>query len=147
MGNESHAQHFVRDSGRFGGVLRHFYAAALPPSPSVYLRLPPPAAADLLGRRFGLFYRERHFAARHRDVVLGQEGLGLILMNFHGILLVLVWQNSQTFQYIMSLLPYLERVVERGNLSSEEALAAMETILSGAASHPQIAAFPFALRM
>ena len=47
----------------------------------------------------------------------------------------------------MSLLPYLERVVERENLSSEEALAAMETILSGEASHPQIAAFLVALRM
>jgi anthranilate phosphoribosyltransferase len=68
-------------------------------------------------------------------------------MNFHGILLVLVWRNSQTFQYIMSLLPYLERVVERENLSSEEALGAMETILSGEASHPQIAAFLVALRM
>jgi anthranilate phosphoribosyltransferase len=47
----------------------------------------------------------------------------------------------------MSLLPYLERVAERENLSSEEALAAMETILSGHASQPQIAAFLIALRM
>jgi anthranilate phosphoribosyltransferase len=47
----------------------------------------------------------------------------------------------------MSLLPYLERVAERQNLSSEEALAAMETILSGRASQPQIAAFLIALRM
>jgi len=47
----------------------------------------------------------------------------------------------------MSLLPYLERVLERQNLSSEEALAAMETILDGRASHPQIAAFLVALRM
>jgi len=47
----------------------------------------------------------------------------------------------------MSLLPYLERVAERENLSSEEALAAMEAILSGRASQPQIAAFLIALRM
>ncbi|PWU08238.1 MAG: anthranilate phosphoribosyltransferase [Terriglobia bacterium] len=47
----------------------------------------------------------------------------------------------------MSLLPYLERVIERQNLSPDEALAAMETILCGEASHPQIAAFLVALRM
>ena len=47
----------------------------------------------------------------------------------------------------MSLLPYLERVAERENLSCSDALAAMETILSGQASQPQIAAFLTALRM
>ncbi|MBZ5576779.1 MAG: anthranilate phosphoribosyltransferase [Acidobacteriia bacterium] len=47
----------------------------------------------------------------------------------------------------MSLLPYLERVVARGSLSAEEARAAMETILSGQASQPQIAAFLVALHM
>ena len=47
----------------------------------------------------------------------------------------------------MTLLPYLERVAERANLSSADALAAMETILSGKASQPQIAAFLIALRM
>ena len=47
----------------------------------------------------------------------------------------------------MSLLPYLARVAERENLTREEALRAMETILGGNASHPQIAAFLVALRM
>ena len=47
----------------------------------------------------------------------------------------------------MSLLPYLERVAERENLSSADALAAMQTILTGQATHPQIAAFLMALRM
>src|SRR5579883_2771452 len=47
----------------------------------------------------------------------------------------------------MSLLPYLERLTEHGNLSCAEALAAMEIILSGKASQPQIAAFLVALRM
>jgi anthranilate phosphoribosyltransferase len=49
--------------------------------------------------------------------------------------------------YSMSLLPYLERVLERASLSPEEAQAAMETILQGHASQPQIAAFLVALRM
>src|SRR5579872_1213721 len=47
----------------------------------------------------------------------------------------------------MSLLPYLERLTEHQNLSCAEALAAMETILSGQATQPQIAAFLMALRM
>ena len=47
----------------------------------------------------------------------------------------------------MSLLPYLERVAEREDLSSADALAAMQTILTGQATHPQIAAFLIALRM
>jgi anthranilate phosphoribosyltransferase len=47
----------------------------------------------------------------------------------------------------MSLLPYLECVIERASLSPEEAQAAMETILQGRASQPQIAAFLVALRM
>lgn len=47
----------------------------------------------------------------------------------------------------MSLLPYLERVVAHGSLSAEEARAAMETILSGQASQPQIAALLVALHM
>lgn len=47
----------------------------------------------------------------------------------------------------MPLLQYLHRVAERENLSPEEARAAMETILCGNASQPQIAAFLVALRM
>jgi anthranilate phosphoribosyltransferase len=47
----------------------------------------------------------------------------------------------------MSLLPYLERAMARENLSGAEARAAMQVILGGGASHPQIAAFLVALRM
>jgi anthranilate phosphoribosyltransferase len=47
----------------------------------------------------------------------------------------------------MSLLPYLHRVVKRENLSAEDALAAMETVLSGQATQAQIAAFLVALHM
>ena len=47
----------------------------------------------------------------------------------------------------MSLLPYLHRVADRHNLSSEEALEAMQIILNGQASGPQIAGFLVALRM
>jgi anthranilate phosphoribosyltransferase len=50
-------------------------------------------------------------------------------------------------QYIMSLLPYMERVAERQNLSPADAESAMHAILSGQATAPQIAAFLMALRM
>jgi anthranilate phosphoribosyltransferase len=60
---------------------------------------------------------------------------------------VLVLRTSRNFHYIMSLLPYLERVAERQNLSPEDAFAAMHAILSGEASQPQMAGFLVALRM
>jgi anthranilate phosphoribosyltransferase len=47
----------------------------------------------------------------------------------------------------MSLLPYIERLVERGSLPAADAEAAMHIILSGKATHAQIAAFLVALRM
>src|SRR4051794_5275732 len=47
----------------------------------------------------------------------------------------------------MSLLPYIERIVERDSLSALEAEVAMQIILCGEATPPQIAAFLTALRM
>jgi len=47
----------------------------------------------------------------------------------------------------MSLLPYIDRIVSRDSLSALDAEAAMQTILEGDATHPQIAAFLVALRM
>ncbi|HUI54070.1 MAG TPA: anthranilate phosphoribosyltransferase [Bryobacteraceae bacterium] len=47
----------------------------------------------------------------------------------------------------MSLLPYLERVSERKDLSAEQARKAMHVILGGIASQPQLAAFLIAMRM
>src|SRR5437899_2229904 len=47
----------------------------------------------------------------------------------------------------MSLLPFIERVLERDALSAADAEAAMMTILAGEATPPQIASFLTALRM
>jgi anthranilate phosphoribosyltransferase len=47
----------------------------------------------------------------------------------------------------MSLLPVLERLIEGAHLSVSEAEAAMQTILQGEATPPQIAAFLTAMRM
>lgn len=47
----------------------------------------------------------------------------------------------------MSLLPYLERVAQRADLTADEASAAMHTILNGTATPIQMAGFLMALRM
>ncbi len=47
----------------------------------------------------------------------------------------------------MSLLPYLERITGHEDLTAADAQAAMQTILRGDASAPQIAGFLIALRM
>ncbi|HUB78460.1 MAG TPA: anthranilate phosphoribosyltransferase [Bryobacteraceae bacterium] len=47
----------------------------------------------------------------------------------------------------MSLLPYLEAVAEKQNLSAEQAREAMLVILGGQSSQPQLAAFLMAMRM
>jgi anthranilate phosphoribosyltransferase len=47
----------------------------------------------------------------------------------------------------MSLLPYLTRLVSEESLSAADAEEAMQIILRGEASHPQIAAFLIALKM
>jgi anthranilate phosphoribosyltransferase len=56
--------------------------------------------------------------------------------------------ESQTFQYyIMTLLPFLEKLVARRGLDAEEARDAMRVILAGEASETLLAAFLTALRM
>jgi len=47
----------------------------------------------------------------------------------------------------MSLLPFIERLAERQNLSEADAQEAIEIILRGGASQPQIAAFLMGMRM
>jgi anthranilate phosphoribosyltransferase len=47
----------------------------------------------------------------------------------------------------MSLLPYLEPVAEKRNLTAEQAREAMHVILGGQSSQPQLAAFLIAMRM
>jgi anthranilate phosphoribosyltransferase len=47
----------------------------------------------------------------------------------------------------MPLLPFLERILEREDLSSADAESAMQAILGGQASHAQIAAFLTGMRM
>ena len=83
--HQPHAQHLFRDLDGFGCVLGNLDAAAFSAPAGMNLRFDDDAAADFLRRRFRLIHRKRHFAPRHRDSVLGQDRLGLILVNFHGI--------------------------------------------------------------
>src|SRR5690242_10815903 len=95
MRDERHAEYFFGKFCRFGCIARDFDAAAFAAPAGVNLRLHDHASTDLLGSRRRFIGGERDLATRNRDVVLGQDRLGLILMNFHGVL-VLVWRESQT---------------------------------------------------
>ena len=85
MRDQPHAQHLFRDLDGFRRVLGHLDAAAFAAPAGMNLRFDDHAAADFFRRRFRLIHRERNFAPRHRDFVLGQDRLGLILVNFHGV--------------------------------------------------------------
>ena len=86
VGDQRHAEDLARRCPRLrSAFLRDFDAAAFAASAGVNLRFHDDAAAEFLRRRFGFVDGERHFAARHGDVVFGQNGLGLILVNFHGL--------------------------------------------------------------
>src|SRR5690348_6449436 len=52
-----------------------------------------------------------------------------------------------TITHVMSLLPYLHRVVEGSGLSAEEAHQAMGVLLEGGATEAEIAGFLVALKM
>jgi hypothetical protein len=99
-----------------------------------------------LAAGFGFFGGECHLAARHRDVVLGQDGLGLILVNFHGSPLVLVWRKSRTLN-ISCPFCLIGRIAEYQNLSPAEAQAAMHVILDRAGQPRPNRGFPDGLRM
>ncbi len=83
MRDERHAEDLLGDDGCFIGILRDFDAAALAASAGVNLRFDDDAAADVFRGRLGFGDGERHLPARHRDFVFGQDGLGLILVDFH----------------------------------------------------------------
>jgi hypothetical protein len=87
MGDQRHAQNFFGKFCRLGGIARDLDAAAFAAPAGVNLCLHDHAPADLLRRRRGFIGRERDLAARNGDLVLGQDRLGLILMNFHGVCL------------------------------------------------------------
>ena len=60
---------------------------------------------------------------------------------------MLVLRSSRNTQYIMPLLPHLERLAARENLTSADAEAAMQQILEGSVAPAQIAGFLMALRV
>ena len=141
MRDQRHAHDSAGEFERLGGIFRDLHAAALAAAAGVNLRLHHHAAAERFGGRLRLFHGVRHLAARHRDVVLGQDGLCLILVNFHGIA-VLAYRKS--IYHVASSVPDASGAEQ--NLSAADAEAAMQIILRGEASHPQIAAFLIALQ-
>ena len=68
----------------FLGVHGDLDSAAFAAASGVNLRLDHHAAADRLGCRLGFRGRSSHFAAGHRYIEIGQDGLGLVFVYFHG---------------------------------------------------------------
>ena len=96
-------------------------------------------ALRALDRPGGLSYSTKHQAGRAREFPRQSDG-----QRDHDQ----PWPSGRHVSLSeMSLLPHLERVLARENLPVEQARAAMQVILSGQASPPQIAAFLVALRM
>ena len=145
--DQGHAEDFARQFQGFPGIAGDLDSAAFAAAAGVDLRLDHHAAAQPLGRGLRLLDGECHFAARHRDVVLGQDILGLILVDFHGFLLVFKMAETPNPQYIMSLLPFIGRIVEYQDLNAEEAEAAMRGHTGRPRQPSQIAAFLTAMRM
>ena len=83
--HQPHAQNLLGDFRGFIGVFRDLHPTAFATSAGMNLRFDNDASADLFRGGFGLVDRKRYFAPWHRDIVLGQDRLGLILVNFHGI--------------------------------------------------------------
>ena len=84
MRDERHADHVARETLGLVGRLGQLDAAAFPASAGVDLRLHDDEVSAETTRDFaGLGGVEGDFAARHRDAVPRENGLGLILVDFH----------------------------------------------------------------
>src|SRR4051812_9175089 len=84
MRDQAHPDHVGRGPGRLVRPFDHLYAATLATSAGVNLRLDDNGAAPELFRRDpGIRGGEYDFSLRHRHAVAGQDGLRLILVDFH----------------------------------------------------------------
>ena len=83
MRDQRHPEDSFGDLRNFGIRLCDFDAPTLPAATRVNLRFNHDAPADLFRSRLSFSDAERHLPARHRDVVPGQYGLGLIFVYFH----------------------------------------------------------------
>ena len=63
MRDQRHAENFLGDRARFGGIFGDLDASAFAASAGVDLRFDDHAAAELLRGRFGFVHGVRHFAA------------------------------------------------------------------------------------
>jgi len=86
MRDQRHAEDLLGDGRDVIESLRDFDTATFAAAAGVNLRLDYDAAADFLRRSLRFSDGKRHFPARHGDMVFGQNGLGLILVDFHLVL-------------------------------------------------------------
>jgi len=81
--DEAHAQHLLGDLESILGILGDLDAAALATATGMDLGLHHRAGVDPPGGGLSFLGGVDHFSPRHRESVLRQDGLGLILMDFH----------------------------------------------------------------
>ncbi len=87
MGHQLHAENLSCQLGGLRVILGQFHAAAHPASSSMNLRLHyhpgGSCAQQVFSGALCFLARLNHPAARHRHPILRENGLGLILVNFH----------------------------------------------------------------
>jgi hypothetical protein len=81
--DEVHAEDVRREVPRFVRVFRDLDASALAATSGVNLGLNDHASADFAGAFSRFLRRVRDLSSRHRYAVPAQDGLRLILVNFH----------------------------------------------------------------
>ena len=143
--DQRHAEDLVGDARRLRAAsLATLTPPPLPRPPAWICALTTTLPPMFLRGRLGFFHRERHLAARHRDIVFGQDGLGLILVNFHGdARAVLVWPDKaqRIPNYSMSFLPVPapQSPSARESVRGRSRRRPCRAILAGEATPAQIA--------
>lgn len=89
MRNELHAKHILGYGGGFFSRFGHLNASAFAAATGVNLRFHDDTPAQLFGCRVDFRHCERDLSPRHRNLILGEDCLALVFMNFHGIPILL----------------------------------------------------------
>jgi anthranilate phosphoribosyltransferase len=159
MGDERHPKDLAGEIGGFHRVFGELDAAAFAAAAGVDLGFDNNPAAELLGNLARFVRGKGDFAARHGHIILAQNALGLIFVNFHGLKTCVVRSEKtgkkfQSYGIILdeskhsdAVRAALHKAARREDLTEQEATAAMEAILSGEASPTLVGALLVALSM
>ena len=150
VGDEGHPDDLIGELGGLVGVVGQLDAAAFAAPARVDLRFDNDAATELLSSLAGFVGSEGDFASGNGDVVLAQNALCLILVNFHAVNRRVIGFRGElrgkaeaphhkrsipgSANLRMSVREALHKVVRREALSEDEAVSVMGEILAGESS-------------